>query len=180
MASDSSNRSQARALRTPSPGSALRQQRQSGSAVGHEQRELKAIGLRPHSPEILRTTDDARAIALEIPGGESLKDHQVHERAWVTVIAGEVNITTAAGEQVIGGPGLMVEFAPRERHAVRARAAAVAAYAVARSGSSRSHGPQGQGAGHAARRGAQGQPMTSASSSRSWRLPARSASGLGR
>lgn len=37
------------------------------------------------------------------------------------MIAGEVEITTTGGEKVVGGPGLMVEFAPRERHAVRAR-----------------------------------------------------------
>lgn len=44
----------------------------------------------------------------------------MHERAWVSVIDGEVEITTTAGENVAGGTGLMVEFAPGERHAVRA------------------------------------------------------------
>ena len=55
-----------------------------------------------------------------IPAGESLDDHQVHERAWVTVLEGEVEITTSAGETIIGGPSLVVQFAPNERHAVRA------------------------------------------------------------
>jgi hypothetical protein len=41
------------------------------------------LQLRPHAPEILASTDDARAIALMIPAGESLDDHQVHERAWI-------------------------------------------------------------------------------------------------
>ncbi len=86
--------------------------------------DIRGLDLRPHSPEILSTTDDARAIVLEIPAGESMQDHQVHERAWVTVIDGEVEITTTSGEQVVGGPGLMVEFAPRERHAVLARSTA--------------------------------------------------------
>ena len=45
----------------------------------------------------------------------------MHERAWVTVIDGEVEITTAGGESVAGGSGLMVEFAPGERHAVLAQ-----------------------------------------------------------
>ncbi len=79
------------------------------------------LDLRPHAPEILASTDDARAIALMIPAGESFDDHQVHERAWVTVLDGEVEITTAAGDSVIGRSGLLVEFAPRERHAVHAR-----------------------------------------------------------
>ncbi len=82
--------------------------------------DLKAVDLRPHAPEILSSTDDARAVALEIPEGESLQNHQVHERAWVSVIDGEVEITTTGGETVAGGSGLMVEFAPGERHAVRA------------------------------------------------------------
>ncbi len=79
------------------------------------------LNLRPHAPEILASTDDARAIALMIPAGESLDDHQVHERAWVIVLDGEVEITTSAGDSVIGGKGLLVEFAPNERHAVHAR-----------------------------------------------------------
>jgi quercetin dioxygenase-like cupin family protein len=78
------------------------------------------LELEPHSPEILASTDDARAIALMIPAGESLDDHQVHERAWLTVFGGEVEITTSAGETIVGGPGLLVEFAPNERHAVHA------------------------------------------------------------
>jgi quercetin dioxygenase-like cupin family protein len=79
------------------------------------------LDLRPHSPEILASTDDARAIALMIPRGESFDDHQVHERAWVTVLDGEVEIKTSAGESVVGASGLLVEFAPNERHSVHAR-----------------------------------------------------------
>ena len=79
------------------------------------------LDLHPHSPKILDSTDDARAIVVEIPAGEALTDHQVHERAWVTVLEGEVDVTTTTGEQVRGGAGLIVEFDPRERHAVHAR-----------------------------------------------------------
>jgi quercetin dioxygenase-like cupin family protein len=86
--------------------------------------DLNQVDLRPHSPEILSSSDAARVIALQIPAGESLQDHQVHERAWVTVIDGQVEITTAAGEQASGGPGVTVEFAPGERHAVLARTTA--------------------------------------------------------
>lgn len=86
--------------------------------------DIRSLDLRPHSPEILASTDDARAITLEIPTGESLQDHQVHERAWVIVLDGEVEITTAAGEQLTGGAGLLIAFAPGERHAVLARSTA--------------------------------------------------------
>jgi hypothetical protein len=60
------------------------------------------LPLKPHAPEILASTEDARAIALLIPAGESLDDHQVHERAWVTVLDGEVEIATATGESISG------------------------------------------------------------------------------
>jgi hypothetical protein len=39
---------------------------------------IENLNLKPHAPEILASTDDARAIALLIPAGESLDDHQVH------------------------------------------------------------------------------------------------------
>lgn len=79
------------------------------------------LDLRAHAPEILASTDDARVIALMIPAGESLDDHQVHERAWVLVLDGEVDIETAGAEHVSGGVGLLLAFAANERHAVHAR-----------------------------------------------------------
>jgi len=82
--------------------------------------DVSNLDLSPHAPQILSSSDDARAIVLEIPAGEAMQDHQVHERAWVTVLEGEAEITTTAGEHVRGGAGLVVEFDPRERHAVRA------------------------------------------------------------
>ena len=82
--------------------------------------DVNRMDLEPHSPRILSSTTDARAIALAIPAGESLDDHQVHERAWVSILNGEAEITTPAGERLAGTPGLLVEFDPGERHAVRA------------------------------------------------------------
>lgn len=78
------------------------------------------LKLKPHAPEILASTDDARAVALMIPAGESLNDHQVHERAWVTVLGGEVEITSSSGDSISGSSGLVVVFAPNERHAIHA------------------------------------------------------------
>lgn len=83
--------------------------------------ELKAIGVSPRLPQVLSSTDEARAIVLHLGAGDTLQDHEVHERAWVVVLEGEVEVTTAAGERVVGGSGLLVEFAPRERHQVDAR-----------------------------------------------------------
>lgn len=82
--------------------------------------DVSKMDLKPHAPQVLSTSPDARAIAIALPAGESFKDHQVRERAWVSVMAGEVEITTTAGERVPGAPGVLVEFNPGERHAVHA------------------------------------------------------------
>ena len=82
--------------------------------------DLKTLDLKPRLPEILSSSDVARAIVLELAAGESLADHQVHERAWLVVLDGEVRVTATEGEQATGGGGLLVEFAPGERHEVTA------------------------------------------------------------
>lgn len=83
--------------------------------------DISTLEFDGRTPQVLASGDDARAIALELRAGEALTDHQVHERAWVIVVAGEVQITTAAGERVEGLVGRLVEFAPGERHALHAR-----------------------------------------------------------
>lgn len=83
--------------------------------------DIDALDVAPHRPHIVSSSQDARAIVLHLPAGERMQDHEVHERAWVVLITGEVEISTTAGERVEGGPGLLVEFEPRERHEVVAR-----------------------------------------------------------
>jgi redox-sensitive bicupin YhaK (pirin superfamily) len=84
--------------------------------------ELNALDIQPHAPLVVSTSDEARTIVLQLPAGESLQEHQVHERAWVLVLTGEVEIGTPdGGQRISGGPGLLTEFAPQERHDVRAR-----------------------------------------------------------
>ncbi len=83
--------------------------------------ELGAVEARPHVPVIVSSTPDARAIVLALPAGERLQDHQVHERAWLVIIEGEVEVTAGDEEVVVGGPGLLFEFDPQERHEVAAR-----------------------------------------------------------
>jgi quercetin dioxygenase-like cupin family protein len=74
---------------------------------------------RPHRPEILASTEEGRAILLDLPAGELLQDHQVHEGAWITVISGELKITNEDGESHAKG-GSLIRLAPRERHEVMA------------------------------------------------------------
>jgi quercetin dioxygenase-like cupin family protein len=86
--------------------------------------ELKTLDLESRLPEILSSSEEARAIVLDLAVGESLSDHEVHERAWLHVIDGAIEVTTAAGERGGGEAGLLVEFAPGERHEVIASSAA--------------------------------------------------------
>jgi quercetin dioxygenase-like cupin family protein len=82
--------------------------------------QLDALDLEPRLPEILSSTDAARLIALDLAAGEGLAEHQVHERVWIFVVRGNVEVTVPAGEPQVGGPGLLVELAPAERHDVHA------------------------------------------------------------
>ena len=82
--------------------------------------DLERLDLKPRLPEILSSSDAARAIALDLAAGESLDEHEVHERAWLVVLSGAVEVETGAGTGVRGGAGLLVEFEPGERHAVTA------------------------------------------------------------
>jgi quercetin dioxygenase-like cupin family protein len=81
--------------------------------------EVDKLDLKPRLPEILSSSDEARALALDLASGESLAEHEVHERAWLVVLAGEVEVSAGNGS-ARGGPGLVVELGPRERHEVRA------------------------------------------------------------
>lgn len=79
---------------------------------------LSDLDLKPRLPEILSSSEAARAIVLDLASGEALGDHEVHERAWVVVIAGEVEVSAGSSGLATGGPGLLVELAPGERHEV--------------------------------------------------------------
>lgn len=84
--------------------------------------QLQDLHLEPRLPEILSSSDAARAIVLDLDAGESLRDHEVHERAWLLVVDGAIDLSTAGGERVSGGAGLLVELGPAERHEVVASA----------------------------------------------------------
>lgn len=83
--------------------------------------DLSGLELEPRLPEIISSSDDARAIVLDLAAGESLDEHEVHERVFLVVLAGEVEVGTGAKHSADGGPGLLVEFEPRERHRVVAK-----------------------------------------------------------
>ncbi|HSS05320.1 MAG TPA: cupin domain-containing protein [Solirubrobacterales bacterium] len=83
--------------------------------------DLKTVEAEPHQPQILASAEDARTIVLHLPAGEELQEHEVHERARLVVVDGEVEVTSAAGSSTAAGAGHLFEFDPGERHTVSAR-----------------------------------------------------------
>ncbi len=81
--------------------------------------DVASLTVNPHQPEVLRSDNETRVVAIHLPAGEALGEHQVHERAWLMVAAGEIEVEVE-GETISGGPGLLVHWEPNERHEVRA------------------------------------------------------------
>ena len=82
--------------------------------------DLSSLEIQPRQPEVLSSDDEGRVIAIQLPAGERLGEHQVHERAWLVVVSGSVELSEPGGEPVSGGPGLLASFDPNERHEVAA------------------------------------------------------------
>ena len=69
------------------------------------------------SPAVLETVDGARAIVISLAPGQELGDHQVRERAWLTIVEGEARIEVGS-DVVVAGPGTLLTFEPGERHRI--------------------------------------------------------------
>jgi quercetin dioxygenase-like cupin family protein len=81
--------------------------------------DVGSLEIAPHHPVVLRSDDETRAIGIHLPAGEELQEHQVHERSYLIVVAGEISISQGDGN-VSGGAGLLAHFAPNERRTIRA------------------------------------------------------------
>jgi quercetin dioxygenase-like cupin family protein len=82
--------------------------------------DISTLDVQPHSPAVLDSEQEGRAIVIHLSAGEGLQQHQVHERAWLVVVTGAVEIEDSGGESISGGPGLLAIFDPNERREVRA------------------------------------------------------------
>jgi quercetin dioxygenase-like cupin family protein len=83
--------------------------------------DLRQLELEPHHPRILHSVQgETRSILIELPAGEVLGEHQVHEYTHLVVVDGDLEISSG-GETAHGGPGTMAVFDPGERHELRAR-----------------------------------------------------------
>ena len=50
--------------------------------------DLRSLEVAPHQPEVLQSQGEGRSIVIQLPAGEALGEHQVHERAWLVVVDG--------------------------------------------------------------------------------------------
>jgi quercetin dioxygenase-like cupin family protein len=74
-------------------------------------------------PLVLHSDDGARAVLIVLQPGQALGEHQVKENAWVTVLDGDIEITSGA-ETVAAGRGTTARFDPDERHTLRSESGA--------------------------------------------------------
>ena len=83
--------------------------------------DIPSLDVEPSHPKVLNSEDEGRAIAINLPAGEEMQEHETHEHAYLVVAAGEVELEHD-GDTISGGPGFMAHFEPHERREVRAKA----------------------------------------------------------
>jgi quercetin dioxygenase-like cupin family protein len=81
--------------------------------------DIRSMDIESHHPQVLRSDDETRAIAIRLRGGEQLDEHQVHERAYMLVVEGEVEVIHDSA-RATGATGFVAHFEPNERRTVRA------------------------------------------------------------
>jgi quercetin dioxygenase-like cupin family protein len=81
--------------------------------------DARSLDVEPHHPKVLRSDDEARTIVINLPAGEELQEHHVHERSWVLVVDGEVELKGGDGATQ-GGGGLLAHIDPNEPNEIRA------------------------------------------------------------
>ncbi len=69
------------------------------------------------SPVVLHSTDEARAVLIDIDPGQELGQHQVHERAYLLVLDGRARIESG-NDSLEAGRGTLVRFEENERRRV--------------------------------------------------------------
>jgi quercetin dioxygenase-like cupin family protein len=69
------------------------------------------------SPVVLRSDEAARAVLIVLHPGQALGDHQVKERALVSVVDGVVRVE-AGGKTIEGGAGCFFTFDADERRSI--------------------------------------------------------------
>jgi quercetin dioxygenase-like cupin family protein len=83
--------------------------------------DISALDVRAHHPQVLSSDAETRVVVILLPAGELLQEHQTHERTFLVVVDGELEVVQD-GKSTRGGAGFLAHFAPKERREVRATA----------------------------------------------------------
>jgi quercetin dioxygenase-like cupin family protein len=67
---------------------------------------------------VVLDSGDSRVVLIGLEPGQELGEHQMRERAWVVVVDGAVEVSTAE-ERLDAPAGTLLEFDPTERRTVR-------------------------------------------------------------
>jgi quercetin dioxygenase-like cupin family protein len=87
-----------------------------GAVQSWNLREIETpAGIR--SPVVLRSDEAARAVLVSLEPGQSLGEHQVKERALVSVVEGAVRVE-AGGQSIEGETGSFFSFDADERRSI--------------------------------------------------------------
>ena len=81
--------------------------------------DIATLDVQPHHPQVLHSDKDTRAIAINLPAGERMQEHETHERAYLVVAGGRVEVDQG-GEVADAGPGFVAHFEAAERREIRA------------------------------------------------------------
>ncbi len=82
--------------------------------------DITDIDPQPSKPVVLHSAEGAaRVVAIRLPAGDALDEHQVHEHAWLHIHSGSVELSVD-GETTTAGAGALAHWKPGERHEVRA------------------------------------------------------------
>jgi quercetin dioxygenase-like cupin family protein len=80
---------------------------------------LTELDVAPHHPQVLASAEETRLVAINLPAGEEMQEHQTHERTYLMVVEGQVEVVQD-GRSSSAGPGFLAHFEPNERRLVRA------------------------------------------------------------
>ena len=78
--------------------------------------DLNSLDVPPHRPQVLSSDEETRLVAINLPGGEEMQEHQTHERTYLVVLDGQVEVAQD-GRSTGGGRGFVAHFEPNERRA---------------------------------------------------------------
>jgi quercetin dioxygenase-like cupin family protein len=82
--------------------------------------DLTTLDVEVHKPEVLLSEEGvARTVAVNLPAGDLLQDHETHEHVYLVVVDGQLEIEHDGGTQS-AGVGYVAHFEPHERREVRA------------------------------------------------------------